>query len=404
MFTQTVFRTFLILVFCQIASGSAAQSAPSSVIIEDIRHHAHATYTRVVLDLSGRVGIKETTSQRRVTISLSNVRLSQNAQRVLKRKTFPRAIAVSQGPSRTVVLTLKKEAIRTYRLTTFQKPNRVAVDLYYDNDAKKDSPATVTTPSPAPQRIPKPETPVTQSKPADRPSRKAVTVVIDPGHGGKDPGAIGRKGTREKTITLQIAKRLRALLQKRLHAKVLLTRSKDVFRNLDDRVAFAKDNEADLFLSIHVNSHPKQSIQGIEIYHFGKESDPRALAVAARENGMKLGDDAPPWHSILAEKMLDHEIEESRNFAWTAKSKLIPTLQKHYTIKDHGVKKAPFYVLRFTSTSMPSILAELGFLSNPREEERLRNDTFQKTLAEGMYQGIQAYVTKSRARQPGPPP
>lgn len=404
MFTQTVFRTFLILVFCQIASGSAARSAPSSVIIEDIRHHAHATYTRVVLDLSGRVGIKETTSQRRVTISLSNVRLSQNAQRVLKRKTFPRAIAVSQGPSRTVVLTLKKEAIRTYRLTTFQKPNRVAVDLYYDNDAKKDSPATVTTPSPAPQRIPKPETPVTQSKPADRPSRKAVTVVIDPGHGGKDPGAIGRKGTREKTITLQIAKRLRALLQKRLHAKVLLTRSKDVFRNLDDRVAFAKDNRADLFLSIHVNSHPKQSIQGIEIYHFGKESDPRALAVAARENGMKLGDDAPPWHSILAEKMLDHEIEESRNFAWTAKSKLIPTLQKHYTIKDHGVKKAPFYVLRFTSTSMPSILAELGFLSNPREEERLRNDAFQKTLAEGMYQGIQAYVTKSRARQPGPPP
>lgn len=404
MFTRTVFRTFLILVFCQIASGSAAQSAPSSVIIEDIRHHAHATYTRVVLDLSGRVGIKETTSQRRVTISLSNVRLSQNAQRVIKRNTFPRAIVVSQGPSRTVVLTLKKEAIRTYRLTTFQKPNRVAVDIYYNNDAKKDSPATVTTPSPAPQRVPKPETPVTPSKPADRPSRKAVTVVIDPGHGGKDPGAIGRKGTREKTITLQIAKRLRDLLQKRLHAKVLLTRSKDVFRNLDDRVAFAKDNEADLFLSIHVNSHPKQSIQGIEIYHFGKESDPRALAVAARENGMKLGDDAPPWHSILAEKMLDHEIEESRNFAWTAKSKLIPTLQKHYTIKDHGVKKAPFYVLRFTSTSMPSILTELGFLSNPREEERLRNDTFQKTLAEGMYQGIHAYVTKSRARQPGPPP
>ena len=125
--------------------------------------------------------------------------------------------------------------------------------------------------------------------------------------------------------------------------------------------------------------------------------------MAARENGMKLGDDAPPWHSILAEKMLDHEIEESRNFAWTARSKLIPTLQKHYTIKDHGVKKAPFYVLRFTSTSMPSILAELGFLSNPKEEERLRNETFQKTLAEGMYQGIQAYVIKSRARQERPP-
>lgn len=379
MFMQTVFRTFLILVFCQIASGPAALSAPSSVIIEDIRHHDHATYTRVVLDLSGRVGIKETTSQRRVTISLSNVRLSQKAQRVLKRKTFPRAVAVSQGQSRTVVLTLQNEAIRTYRLTTLQKPNRVAVDLYYKKDSKKDSPATVTTPSPAPQRVLK-------------------TVVIDPGHGGKDPGAIGRKGTREKTITLRIAKGLRDLLQKRLPAKVLLTRSKDVFRNLDDRVAFAKEKKADVFLSIHVNSHPKQSIQGIEMYHFGKASDPRALDVAARENGMKLGDDAPPWHSILAEKRIDHEIEESRRFAWTASNKLVTTLQKHYTIKDHGVKTAPFYVLRFTSTSMPSILAEVGFLSNPKEEERLRNETFQKRLAEGMYQGIQAYL-ESRARQ-----
>ena len=409
MFTQTVFRTFLIFVFCQITSGSAALAAPSPVIVENIRHSPHTTYTRVVLDLSGRVGIKETTSQRAVTIALSNVRLSQQAQRALKRNTFPRAMTVSQGQSHTVVLTLKNEAIRTYRLTTFHKPDRVAVDLYYKKDSQKDSPATVTTPSSSPQKATpqkalKPETPVAKSKPADRPNQKAVTVVIDPGHGGKDPGAIGRKGTREKTITLQIAKRLRDLLQQRLHAKVLLTRSKDVFRDLDDRVAFAKDKQADLFLSIHVNSHPKQSIRGIEIYHFGKESDPRALAVAARENGMKLGDDAPPWHYILAEKRLDHEIEESRKFAETARSKLVTTLRKHYTIKDHGVKKAPFYVLRFTSTSMPSILAEVGFLSNPSEEKRLRNETFQKTLAEGMYQGIQAYVIKSRARQEQPPP
>ena len=384
MFMQTVFRTFLILVFCQIASGSVALSAPSSVIVENIRHHVHKTYTRIVLDLSGRVGIKETKNQKQVTISLSNVQLSQKAQRALKRKNFPRAVAVSQGRSHTVVLTLKKEAIRTYSLTTFQKPNRVAVDLYY----KKDSPATVTTPSPAPQRALKPEPPVTKPKPADRPGRKAVTVVLDPGHGGKDPGAVGRKGTREKTITLQIAKYLRDLLRKRLHVKVLLTRSKDVFRDLEYRVDFANKKKADLFLSIHVNSHPKKSIQGIEIYYFGEADDPRALAVAARENGMKLGG----WRYILVEKRLDYEIEKSRSFAGIARRELVPTLQKHYTIKDHGLKTAPFYVLRFTSPSIPSILAEVGFLSNPREEERLRNERFQKTLAEGMYQGIQAYL------------
>ena len=390
MFMQTVFRTFLILVFCQIASGSVALSAPSSVIVENIRHHVHKTYTRVVLDLSGRVGIKETKSQRQVTISLSNVQLSQKAQRALKRKKFPRAVAVSQGRSHTVVLTLKKEAIRTYSLTTFQKPNRVAVDLYY----KKDSPATVTTPSPAPQRALKPEPPVTKPKPADRPGRKAVTVVLDPGHGGKDPGAVGRKGTREKTITLQIAKHLRDLLRKRLHVKVLLTRSKDVFRDLEHRVDFANKKKADLFLSIHVNSHPKKSIQGIEIYHFGKASDPRALTVAARENGMKLEDDAPPWQFIIADKLNDQKIEGSRNFAWTARTRLVTALHKDYTVKDHGVKTAPFYVLRFTT--MPSILAEVGFLSNPGEEKRLRNKTFQKKLAQGIYEGIQAYLKSLR--------
>ena len=145
-----------------------------------------------------------------------------------------------------------------------------------------------------------------------------------------------------------------------------------------------------LFISIHVNSHPRKSIKGLEVYHFGKASDPRALAVAARENGMRLESDTPPWQFIITDSLNDHKIEESQTFAAATSDTLVTTLRKHYKIKNHGVKTAPFYVLRFTT--MPSILAEVGFVSNPIEEQRLRTKTFQKKLAEGIYKGIQAYL------------
>ena len=147
-----------------------------------------------------------------------------------------------------------------------------------------------------------------------------------------------------------------------------------------------------LFVSIHVNSHPRKSIQGLEIYHFGKASDLRALEVAARENGMKLESDTPPWQFIITDSLNDHKIKESQTFAESTNDKLVTTLRKNYKIRNHGVKTAPFYVLRFTT--MPSILAEVGFVSNSMEEKRLKTTTFQKKLAEGIYQGIQAYLKK----------
>ena len=215
-------------------------------------------------------------------------------------------------------------------------------------------------------------------------------MVIDPGHGGRDPGAIGKKGTKEKHITLKIGNYLKDLIQKRLGSKVFLTRTTDTFLDLERRVEFANKKKADIFISIHVNSHPQTRIKGLEVYHFGKASDPRALEVAARENGMKLEDDAPPWQFIIADKLNDQKIEQSQTFAWTTNKTLVKTLKASYTIKDHGVKTAPFYVLRFTT--MPSILAEVAFVSNPEEEKRLRSNAFQKRIAEGIYQGIRSYL------------
>jgi len=219
---------------------------------------------------------------------------------------------------------------------------------------------------------------------------KDLIVVIDPGHGGRDPGATGKRGTKEKHITLKIGQYLKDLIQKRLGSTVLLTRNKDTFLDLEKRVDFANKKKADIFISIHVNSHPQNKIKGLEVYHFGKASDPRALEVAARENGMKLEDNAPPWQFIIADKLNDQKIEQSQTFAWTTNKTLVKTLQASYKVKDHGVKTAPFYVLRFTT--MPSILAEVAFVSNPEEEKRLRSKAFQRKLAEGMYKGIQSYL------------
>ena len=388
--------------------GTSTGRTTSTLTLDNVRHHAHKKYTRVVFDLTGRVEIKERKNQRIATISLTNVTLSKRVQQQIKKKDFPRAIALSPEKPRTVSIVLDLQTLRTYKVLTLRQPDRVVVDLFY---AKKP-------PGVAAKPENKPSKPARQGKPRGVQSgssfsktQNGVLVVIDPGHGGRDPGTIGRKGTKEKTIVLQVSKYLRELIQSRHKAKVLLTRSKDVFLDLEKRVKFANKKKLEwcgkdmgssvdakkksricLFVSIHVNSHPRKSIQGLEIYHFGKASDPRALEVAARENGMKLESNTPPWQFIITDSLNDHKIKESQTFAESTNDKLITTLRKNYKIKNHGVKTAPFYVLRFTT--MPSILAEVGFVSNSMEEKRLKTTTFQKKLAEGIYQGIQAYLKK----------
>ena len=217
-----------------------------------------------------------------------------------------------------------------------------------------------------------------------------MIIVLDPGHGGKDPGALGRKGTREKDIVLKISNHLRDLLAKEANATVFMTRESDVFIKLKDRATFANQHKADIFVSIHINSHPKKSIKGLELYHFGEASDPRALEVAARENGTPLEDNGPAWQFILADKLHDKKIEDSQEFAWTTKKALVKYLKPFYKIKDHGVKTAPFFVLRMTT--MPAILAEIAFISNPTEEKLLKSSTYQKRMAQGIFEGIQSYI------------
>jgi N-acetylmuramoyl-L-alanine amidase len=221
-----------------------------------------------------------------------------------------------------------------------------------------------------------------------------TTIVIDPGHGGRDPGAHGYRGTEEKDITLKVGLKLRELLKRDPGVRVLMTRDRDLFVELEDRARFANGNEADLFVSIHVNSHPQRSVRGIEIYHFGEAKDQRALEVAARENGTPLSSTGVGWEYLVADLLTTKKIEASLELAWTTKEAMITHLNGQYALVDHGVKTAPFYVLRFTS--MPSILAEIAYISNVAEEDLLRTGAFTTRVAESLHEGVTAFLAASK--------
>jgi N-acetylmuramoyl-L-alanine amidase len=190
------------------------------------------------------------------------------------------------------------------------------------------------------------------------------TIVIDPGHGGSNIGTEGPAGTLEKELTLQLARTLRSHLQRRLPVRVVLTRNEDAELPLDTRVAVANQQKADLFISLHLNSSPGHGAQGAETYFLNLvASDERAAQAARSENA--AGDPLTDLQLILWDLAQSHHMAESQRFAGLIQEELNEALE----LRNRGVKQAPFRVLM--GAAMPAVLVELGFLSNPREEERL---------------------------------
>ncbi|MDX1411622.1 MAG: N-acetylmuramoyl-L-alanine amidase [Nitrospirales bacterium] len=386
-FFQASQDSFVQLVARKKSKGS---SKSSYSLIHNVRYHDHARYTRVVLDLKKPADYttNQTKNPPQVTLNLKKAILGKKSRKGFHSAGFPTTLKVRESKPHGVTITLDMRSLSKYKILALRKPYRLVLDLYPapPQSHKVKVPTAKPTPPPA---IVQPILP-----PANLRSGKKMLIVLDPGHGGKDPGALGRKGTREKDIVLKIAKQVKEKIQKRMDAKVLLTRDKDVFVELEDRAEFANSKKADLFVSIHVNSHRSRNVKGLELYHFGEASDPRSLEVAARENGTPLEENGPAWQFILADKLNDKKIEDSQELAWTTQNALVKYLKTHYTVKDHGVKTAPFFVLRMTT--MPSILAEIAFVSNPTEEKLLRSKTYQSRVAEGIFKGINAYVQPLR--------
>lgn len=385
------------------------ESSPTSrypAIVRDIRTWSSAEVTRLVFDLNHPVTYTHHrhSNPDRVIIEVQNAILGKSSRLRVSGGTIPRPFMVSQSHPRTVAITMQSNPLSKYTVFALTNPDRLVVDISHrPQDQVRQIGDVSGPPAPAAPVITTPSAPVIPSPTVSEPVAIALpknsdivkTIVIDPGHGGKDPGTIGRHGTTEKEITLKVASLVKEMLGKVPNTRVLMTRERDVFIELEDRAKFANGKDADLFVSIHVNSHPHKGVRGLEIYHFGEAKDQRALEVAARENGTPLNNTGVGWEYLVADLLTSKKIEDSLELAWTAKQAMVTRLNGRYSTIDHGVKTAPFYVLRFTT--MPSILAEIAFMSNPAEEEQMRTQAFLTNIAESIVDGVKTYLQPNRS-------
>ena len=375
------------------APVSSRQAKPhGTVVVQDIRVQSNAETTRLVFDLQRHVHVQQRREHHpdRMVLELQNARLSTQATHRLAGQVIPASISVREippnGHSKTRAVWVTLTDVADYKISPLSKPPRLVVDVVARKDPSEPAPT-----APPPSKLPATPADVPAKAPAARNGVKLI--VIDPGHGGKDPGAVGHGGLEEKRITLRVGLLLRDLIAQQLKKPVQMTRDRDVFVELDDRAKFANSKDADLFVSIHVNSHPQRSTRGLEIYHFGEASDRRALEVAARENGTPISETGVGWQLLVADLLTTKKIQDSLELAWHTKEAVVNRLKEGYDVDDHGVKTAPFYVLRFTS--MPSILAEIAFISNPGEEKLMQTDAFLTRIAEGILDGIRSYLNPS---------
>jgi len=228
----------------------------------------------------------------------------------------------------------------------------------------------------------------------------ARKIVIDAGHGGHDPGTLGRGGLQEKDLVLDVAVRLQRLVRDELGAEVVMTRATDVFVPLEERTAIANAQGADLFLSIHANSSRNAGVRGIETYFLNFAQDPHAEAVAARENAISPAT-LKDLQNLVKAIALNSKIDESRDFASSVQEAMVQTIRPIAPdVSDRGVRTAPFYVL--IGANMPSILAEIAFVSNPQEERLLRTPEHRDRIARSLLDGVRAYLDslgRPRTRQ-----
>src|SRR5256884_212769 len=216
-------------------------------------------------------------------------------------------------------------------------------------------------------------------------------IVIDPGHGGHDTGTIGPHRLLEKELVLEVSRRLGKMLETRLGAEVVYTRMDDTFIPLETRTAIANQEQADLFVSIHANASDDPDARGVETYYLNFTSSKDALEVAARENAVSEKS-IHELQDLVKKIALKEKIEESREFASDVQRALHSGLAaKSPGIRDRGVRKAPFILL--IGANMPSILAEISFVSNPGDEHRLRTPEYRQRIAESLYRGISKYVS-----------
>lgn len=355
--------------------------------VTDVRTWSHPDYTRVVVELTRPVDAKVKTLAPDAKHDLP-ARLYVDLEGIWVGRDFEGGIPVGDGLlaklrlgqntlTRTRVV-VELESYRRHRLLVLQSPHRVVIDVY----APRKHPEALSWPMPDGARDP-------AGQRLSIPLRPVRTVVIDPGHGGKDPGATGLGGIREKDVNLRLSLILKERLVK-AGFEVVLTRERDRYLDLEERTAIAESNkDAALFVSIHANASKRRKTRGIEIYYLDQNHERHTLDVAARENGVPRAK-MDSLQRAMGGFHLGETSEYSARLAEFVHQELVPGLSRQYRgIEDLGVKTAPFVVLFLTS--IPSILVESGFLTNEHDVALLRKRQYLERTADHIAAGIVRY-------------
>lgn len=426
------------------ARASGGLPAADTTIIH-LRVGTYPTYTRVVLDTASPLewSIQEEGKQALRVVVPGGV-LAPDIRRLELRKGIVRAVEPIQRSGGVEVTLLSPHPHGKVRAFSLRDPDRIVIDVLIAGPGEAGEPPVQPQPiAPSPAitaSIPSPplgqgdptaeirpsgrraevsaQATRTQdvhgSPPADSPRKDArpslpmasrgpgaagLTVVLDPGHGGHDTGAVGPTGLMEKDVVLDLAWRLRRFLQERLGVRVILTREEDVFVPLQERTAIANRAKADFFISLHVNGAVKRGAVGFETFYFTREpSDNDARASAQRENlvietdGTRAKDQESLLRITLADMAVTRDMRESSELA----ELVLGSLDKLLKVENRGVKSGPFYVL--ATAAMPAILVEGAFITNPKEERKLQREVYRQRVAEALYGGIAKYKARYERR------
>ena len=379
---------FLFLLVGHVQASQDIPSTSSQAIVTGIRYWSGSTRTRIVIDLDQAVIYKDNLLKEdnilkkppRLYIDLTGAKLSPHLKEPIPIEAgLLKRVRAGQHAPNTVRVVLDLESIVDYKIFPLSDPFRVVIDVLGA------APAQIPQQEQA-SKLPDPQTKQTQS----------FKIVLDPGHGGEDPGAIGPTGLREKDVVLKIAIKVRDKIRKTLGWEVVMTRDDDRFIRLEDRTAVTTTEGGNLFVSIHANAVKNKRVCGIESFFLGTTSDKDALRLAAKENNISTKQ-VSDLQVILADLKLNDpdKVIPSSRLADSVQRALVKRLHKQYgKIRDLGVKQAPFVVL--IGAEMPSILIEVSFISNPMEEKRLRDSRYLDTLADAIVDGLKTFAQDTK--------
>ena len=383
-------------------------------MVTDLRFWSNPEYTRVVVNAnserpySHRLLKKDPSLNvpfQRLYIDIDKSRLGPNIpdHTPINDDLLKQARAGQYAPH-TVRVVVDINSFESYKIFSLRDPFRIVIDLWGKDGkaAPMDAMQTALEKTPAPGTPPEKQDRVTTDnlKSSDIARQLALGVrkiVIDPGHGGKDPGAPGYiKGVWEKDIVLKLSKNLADKLRKRLSCEVMLTRTTDRKLTLEERTAIANTQRADLFISMHCNAAKNKKATGIETYILNLATDEQAIAVAARENATSEKNISDLAY-ILNDLMKHAKIEESTRLANDVQKEMVQGMKKSYkNIRDLGVKQAPFYVL--LGARMPAILIESSFISNKTECKRLMTKSYRDDICNAIANGIEKYINATNPK------